>query len=371
MRDQWSKIRDSLLGNPRFHRLALRIPLVRSVARKRARAVFDLCSGFVYSQVLLACVRLGVLEFLQDGPRELALVSAHCGVGQTETERLLRAAIPLGLIELRSNERYGLGYLAAPLLANPGLLALIEHNALFFRDLADPVALLRAPDEPTELSRYWAYARAADPSALPSENVDDYSELMAISQAAIAEDLLAAYDFSRHRCLLDVGGGEGAFATAAATAHSNLQVMVADLPMVAGRADKRFVSAGIETRAQSWGGNFFADPLPTGADVATLIRVVHDHDDADVLALLRSVRAALPADGRLIVAEQMASTGGAETVGDTYFGLYLLAMGRGRPRSSEAIEALLVEAGFGGVEEIPTALPLQVRLLVARPRAGA
>ena len=68
-----------------------------------------------------------------------------------------------------------------------------------------------------------------------------------------------------------------------------------------------------------------------------------------------------------MIAEQLADTRGAETIGDTYFGLYLLAMGRGRPRNPAEIGVLLSRSGFGEPREIPVPLPLQGRILVARP----
>ena len=84
----------------------------------------------------------------------------------------------------------------------------------------------------------------------------------------------------------------------------------------------------------------------------TLVRVLHDHDDARVRTLLAAVRRALPSGGRLVVAEPMAATPGAEAMGDAYFGFYLLAMGRGQPRSAERLTALLVEAGFQSVRRV-------------------
>ena len=67
--------------------------------------------------------------------------------------------------------------------------------------------------------------------------------------------------------------------------------------------------------------------------------MLHDHDDAAALALLRAARAALPPDGTLLLAEPMAGTPGAEPMGDAYFGFYLLAMGSGRPRTAERAAA--------------------------------
>ena len=109
--------------------------------------------------------------------------------------------------------------------------------------------------------------------------------------------------------------------------------------------------------------------MPKGADVASLIRVIHDHDDAAAMTILRAVHEALPPSGTLLLAEPMAGTHGAEAMGDAYFGFYLLAMGRGRPRSATELAAMLEAAGFNAVRQVATRLPLQTRLLVAR-RAG-
>ena len=113
------------------------------------------------------------------------------------------------------------------------------------------------------------------------------------------------------------------------------------------------------------GGSFRDDPIPGGADLITLVRILHDHDDAVVLALLKAVRAALPPGGTLLIAEPMAGTRGAEAMGDAYFGLYLWAMGSGRPRTAAAYTEMLQAAGFARVHERRTGLPMVTRLLVA------
>ncbi|MEN0075545.1 MAG: methyltransferase, partial [Paracraurococcus sp.] len=71
--DRLRDLREGLVADPRFRRWAARFPLTRPVARRRTRALFDLCAGFVYSQVLLACVRLRLCELLRaEGPLDAA-----------------------------------------------------------------------------------------------------------------------------------------------------------------------------------------------------------------------------------------------------------------------------------------------------------
>ena len=114
----------------------------------------------------------------------------------------------------------------------------------------------------------------------------------------------------------------------------------------------------------------FNDPLPNGADVISLVRILHDHDDESVMRLLRAARRAITSDGLLLVAEPMAEPGAAPGVG-AYFHLYLWAMRRGRPRSAQRIQQMLEAAGFADVRERCTYQPLLVRVLTARPAAAA
>lgn len=357
--------RDRLLASRSFHRFAARFPLTRPIARRRAKQLFDLCTGFVYTQVLLSCVRLGLLEILKDGPLTLDKLASRLSLRTEAAERLLLAACSLGLIARRSRGRFGLGELGAAYLGNPGLGTMIEHHALLYADLCDPVALLRGERPATELSRYWAYSGNDQAGDLGDERVADYSHLMAATQPMIAAEILDAYPVRKHRVLLDVGGGEGAFLIAAADRSPQLQLMLFDLPAVAERANLRFEAKGFGDRAKAFGGDFQTDPLPMGADLISLVRVIHDHDDEAALLILKAVQAALPLGGTLLLAEPMAGTAGVEAMADAYFGFYLLAMGRGRARRQGELFALLQQAGFTDMKLLPTLTPLLTRVVTA------
>jgi demethylspheroidene O-methyltransferase len=359
--------RDRLIASDAFRRRAAAFPLTRPLARKAARDLFDLCAGFVYSQILLACVRLDVFRLLADGPLALATLAQRTGLDDDAAERLARAGVALGLLAWRGEQRVGLGQLGAAMVGNEALKAMVEHHALLYADLEDPVALLRGQAGATRLSSYWPYAADRARAGVAAGHALEYSKLMSASQPLIAEELLDAYPLKRHARLLDIGGGEGRFAIAAARRHPHLQVSVFDLPAVAERARAQFAAQGIADRASAHGGNFFTDPLPGGADVVSLIRVMFDHDDASVLAILANVRALLPATGTLVIAEPMAATRGALPMGDAYFGFYLLAMGRGRSRTAEELRALLQRAGFSRVQQVSTRMPLQTGILIANP----
>jgi demethylspheroidene O-methyltransferase len=360
-------LRDRMVASEGFRRWAARFFLTRPIARRRTRALFDLCAGFVYAQILRACLDLRLFDLLADGPLGAAVLADHMALPLDRAVRLLDAAVALKLVSRRRGGRYGLGQLGAALVGNQGVAAMVAHHAMFYEDLAEPVALLRGDAAPTRLSNYWAYARGSSPADSTPAQVAAYSELMAASQRLVSSEILDAYDVRRHRRLLDVGGGDGGFLAAAAARAPGLRLVLFDLPAVVARAAARFRAAGLDGRAESVGGSFLSDPLPTGCDLISLVRVVHDHDDAAAIQLLRAVRAALPPDGTLLLAEPMAATPGAERMGDAYFGFYLLAMGSGRPRPAGRLAEMLRDAGFGRIRAVRTSTPLLTSLIVARP----
>ncbi len=363
--DRFRAFREGMAARPGFRRWAARFPLTRPFARRRARALFDLCAGFVYTQVLLACVRLDVFAILAQQPMQTDRLAQRLSLPPESAERLMAAAGSLGLTARRSDGAWTLGPLGAAMIGNDGIAAMVEHHAMLYADLADPVALLRRPRGGNALSAYWAYAGAESPGDVRAERVRDYTALMAASQPMVAEEVLATYRFDRHAAVLDVGGGNGAFLRAVAAEAQAPRLMLFDLPAVAEEAKARFAAAGLGARAEVFGGDFTRDELPRGADLISLVRVLHDHDDDVCAALLRRVRAALPVGGRVLVAEPMAGTAGAEPMGEAYFGFYLLAMGRGRPRRPEETAALLTGAGFAQPRLLPTPTPLLTRVMVA------
>ena len=281
--------------------------------------------------------------------------------------RLLAAAASIDLVESLPGNRWTLGQRGAALAYNKGALAMIEHHKLFYSDLVDPVAMLKRGRGGGELARFWSYAEAAgrgDPAAADDPGTQAYSALMAASQPMVAEQVLEAFDFRGKRKLLDIGGGHGAFLAQVAAQHPDLPLALFDLPPVVAAAKGALAARGLP-QVEVTGGSFRDDPLPAGADVISLVRILHDHDDAVVTALLAKVHAALPPGGTLLIAEPMAGTRGAQAMGDAYFGLYLWAMGSGRPRTAEAYRAMLEGAGFTRVVERRTGVPMVTRLLIA------
>ena len=148
--------------------------------------------------------------------------------------------------------------------------------------------------------------------------------------------------------------------------------MLFDLPAVVARGHGApSPPTAWATARQVIGGDFRAMRCPRGADIASLVRVLYDHDDERALAILRAVHRALPPGGTLLLAEPMAGTPGAPRMGDAYFGFYLLAMGGGRrAHRRRAVGAAARGRLRAACASCATPIPLQVgRAGRARRRA--
>ena len=341
--DAWRRFRNRLASSTRFQALAQRTPGARALARKDGEKLFDLIAGFTYTQTLYALTETGLIAAMKEGALPLNALAFAAELPTDRAETLLKGGEALGLIE-RWRGGYGLTRLGAAYAGVPGLTDLVLHHRELYLDLADPKDVLAGKGE-TRLAAYWPYVFGAA-AAGNTETAQVYSELMTRSQAMVAEDTLAALPLRDVRHLMDVGGGVGAFLIAAGQRWPDMSLTLFDLPAVAEAAQNRFAAAGLSGRAAVRLGDFHNALPDTDADAISLIRVLYDHEDATVRALLRRAYEALPSGGRLIVSEPMAGGDAPHRFGDVYFALYCLAMRTGRVRSADQISTLMEEAGF-------------------------
>ncbi|MEL6583278.1 MAG: methyltransferase [Pseudomonadota bacterium] len=363
-RDWFYRVTMRAIASPDFQSFATRFPLTRPFVRARARGLYDLVAGFVYSQTLLAVVQLDLHRILAERPLTAAQIGLRVNLDEIAAKRLAQAAVAVGLFK-RRGERYRLSQTGAALIGAPGVEEMVRHHPLFYQDVADPVALLRRETD-TNLSRYWGYVGGAQTNDMEEDVAAPYSALMAASQAMVADETLTTFPMQRYKRLLDVGGGEGAFLSAALQRNESLLGTVFDLPAVVERATPRFERDDVSVRADTAPGSFLSDPLPKGADLISLIRVCYDHEDDVVRALLFKIRQSLPHGGTLLISEPMSGGTNPTREGDAYFGFYTAAMSTGRPRSVAEHSDLLKEAGFEAIRAHKTRQPFITQVISAR-----
>ncbi|MFN7090214.1 MAG: methyltransferase [Allorhizobium sp.] len=357
--------RNRQIASPRFRSLVARLPLLRRISNRKANHLFRLTSGFVHTQILSACVSLGLFEALNGKALPSSALSTRCGVPLEPMRRLLEQARRLDLVVSPAPDLWMLTDAGTVLATDRGLREMIRHHDMLYRDLADAETFWRGDGGETELRRYWAYVRGNDPAALQNDDAAPYSALMRESQAMLADCILASFDFGRFRSVLDVGGGEGAFLAALGTHHPALDLALFDLPVVSQLARRHLHERGVLHRTQIHGGDFARDAIPADSDCVTLIRILCDHDDDRVLLILANLQRSLKPGTRLVVAEAMAGESEGANLAALYFTSYFAAMGSGRCRSSHEIIDLLARSGFRNARALTTTNPLLATLVTA------
>ena len=349
-----------LAASRRFQAFCSRVPGLRRVARAEGAAIFDIMQGFVASQVLMALVEMRLLHRLAEGPATPATLAAGCGAPAARIAVLVQAGAALGLLRRRRDGSFALGRRGAAFLGVPGLEEMVRHHRVLYADLADPAAFFRGETDP-ELARFWPYVFGAGAATDP-EAAARYSRLMADSQTLVAEETLAQVPLAGITHLMDVGGGTGAFLRAVRARAPVIRLTLFDLPAVV-------AAAALPADVERVGGSFRDDPLPVGADAISLIRVLYDHADPTVAALLAAVHAALPPGGRLILSEPMSGGAKPDPQTDVYFSVYTLAMQTGRTRSADEIAGLLTDAGFVSIRKYSPQRPF-VTCAITAQKAG-
>ena len=338
--------RNKIVSSKDFQRKANNFFISRFFVKSDGKKIYDLISGFIYSQTLLAFVELGLFEKLLVNDCTISQLSEDLNLSKERVNLLCKSGVAIGILENVGNS-YILTRIGAAIVGVPGLQKMISHHKIFYQDLFDPVKLLKGDFE-TKMSKFWPYVLNNFQSEKEKkENFEIskiYSDLMASSQILVAEETLGIVSFHKSKHLLDIGGGTGTFLGKVKESYPGLKVSLFDLKNVVGQIKEE------EKKKKSINeiipGNFLEDEIPQVADTISLVRVLYDHDDHIAEKILRNVYKALPNNGSLIISEPMSGGKKPTKAGDCYFGFYTLAMSTGRPRDKIMHFNLLKKAGF-------------------------
>ena len=323
-------------------------------------------SGFVYSQILHLLINLGVFQFLKKQGRSLEEVSQFLELANDRSLLLLRGGCALNLVCYKRN-KYWLTRVGAQIVGVPGLMDMIQHNQILYRDLFEPVKLLQGRSE-TELSHFWPYVRKEREKKKISTKVSsEYSKLMQTSQRLVAEQTLQAYSLKGVKRILDIGGGTGAFLLAVKNKYPSIEATVFDLPNVVNVAKSNHQKIDdIVGLLNFCPGDFLKDDIPANQDVISLVRVLYDHEDSTVELLLKRIYEALPNGGSLLITEPMSGGSKAMRSSDCYFSFYTMAMTTGKVRSFEEHKAILLRAGFSNIVKHAVSAPFITQVMSAK-----
>lgn len=314
---------------------------------------------------MFAAVSLGVFDRLHDGPASAADLARELGLHADALERLLDGCAALGLLQ-KENSGYTNRAVAEQYLCSGSpdtLSGYIRYSdrVLFpmWGNLADAVR---------EGTPRWKQTMGVDGAIFSGFYRDDaamrdFLRGMHGFGMLTFPHVVAAFDLSRFRRMVDLGGGTGHLAIAACRQYPQLHAVVFDLPRVTAVARETIAQSGVPDRILTQDGDFFAGDLPE-ADLYSMGRILHDWDDERATLLLRAVAERLAPGGALLVAEKLLNEDGVGPLAANMQSLNMLVVTEGRERSLGAYARLLRAAGFAGVEGKRTGVALDAILAI-------
>ena len=177
------------------------------------------------------------------------------------------------------------------------------------------------------------------------------------SELSIAP-VIAAYDFSPYRTIVDVGGGHGRLLAAILAATPAARGVLFDLPQVVADAPTVLRKHDAQDRVSIVEGSFF-ERVPDVGDAYVLKHIIHDWPDDDAVHILRNVRAAARTGKRLLLVELVIPNHDRDFLGK-WIDLEMLVGAAARERTSDEYGELLNRAGFQMTRVVETSSPFSI-----------
>jgi hypothetical protein len=311
--------------------------------------ILRLASGFMAAKHLFAASELGLFEALADSPATIDGLAARTGLTRRAARISADAMVALGLLDREGDECYRNADVAAGFLAGRGP-ADLRPLLKFWDKISYPVW--------GALSEALAKGPSKEIFALDDELQGVASAGIEAFLAGPSMALPRAFDFSRHRHLLDIGGGTGAWSIAVARAHPHLKATVFELAAVADIARKRIAAAGLASRIGATVGDAMGGELPSGHDVFLLANLVHYWSPDENRALLRRVRRAAEPGSPLLLADFWTDPTHTQPIQAALMaGEFAVHLRNGDVYSVEELRGWLEETGWRFIRHVPLAGP--------------
>jgi SAM-dependent methyltransferase len=309
--------------------------------------IMKIAMGFMAAKHLFAANEIGLFEALASGPGTLDELANKTGVPSRTLGIVAAAMVGLGLIE-RDGSRYQNGNAAAAFLAGkpgPDLRPMLR----FWDKISYPTwqKLAHAVRTGEGQAQFGKFDKAEQ--QIFSAGVEAFS-------SPVAAALATSYDFSRHRRVLDVGGGTGSFLLAVLRRYDALKGTLFELPGACAVARQRLAREPEGTRIEVVEGDVFNDPLPEGHDALIVANTVHVFSTAHNIELMRKIRAHVRPGARLLLADLWTDPTHTQPVAAALMsGEFLVIAGEGQTYSEEEAGQWLGQTGWQKLDRRPLA----------------
>ena len=318
-----------------------------------ATRMVNMLSAHVLAQSLYVAAQLGLADLLAGGAKHVDELAGATGADAPSLQRLLRMLAGEGVFrEVRAGE-FALTPLGDTLRSDSPDSVL--DRALY---LGAPEAWAAWGDFRHSVMTGGSafehahgvpfYAHMAGHPQLGAHFNRWMTRSSEIDNAAI----VAGYDFSPFRTVVDVGGGQGATLASILRAHPSLRGILFDLPQVVEHAAP-LRAPDVAERCEIVGGDM-VETVPAGGDVYVIKMVFTGEPDERAIAVLRNCVGALAEGGRILVVDIVLPPGDEPSPSRAFDLLMLTLFGRGRLRTEAEFRALFAAGGVKLTRVTPT-----------------
>lgn len=328
-----------------------------------AQALHALGLGFMAARTLHVALELRVFTHLAAGALTPAQLGAVLGLAERATARLLSACAALGL--LRSTPE---GFCNTPLTQR----YLVEGQRTFigaYLQLFDTLGYARWAQLGSALRQNAPLDDVQHPYqhlATEAHEAATFSAAQHAGSQSLGHALARRIDFTPFHCLLDLGGGSGAYTVAMLQRYPHLTAILMDFPPVCRLAEAVMQQEGLASRVRFVAGDYERDPLPAGADVVLWSGNLHASSPDTCRHVLAKLHAVLPAGGLLLLHDYLLDDSRTSPCIPALLALHLmLVSAEGQIYSQGELQELLTHAGFRALQFQPF-LPGHSSLVQAR-----
>lgn len=327
--------------------------------------VLELLEAFRRSKTMFAAVSLGVFDALVASQLTAAELARQLSLEPNATERLLNACVGLGLLQ-KFGEAYANSPQSTTYLTQTSprrMTGYIQYsNDVAWKLWANLEGAIREGHHRWQETYGWEgpiFSSFFKTDEAAREFLMGMNGFGVMSSPAVVN----AFDLSRFKTLVDLGGATGHLVTAACQRYSHLQGVLFDLPDAVGLAQEMISNSPQADRITVVAGDFFKDPLPP-ADLYALGRILHDWTTEKGLTLLTRIYDALPSGGGLLIAEKMLSEDKTGPRWAQMQDLNMLVCTEGRERTLSEYSQLLAQVGFKQVQGCRCPVPIDAILAI-------
>lgn len=276
----------------------------------------ELTRAYQPALVLMAAAELDVYGALGKGARTAAQLAGRLRADMRGLGVLLDALAALGLL-VKKGERYAAapGMLDVMTAGGKGsMLAMTRHQANCVRRWVQLAAVVKSgrPSEPV--------GSILGPEADRESFITAMDNVSGPAAAQVVGDLKGL----RFDTVLDVGGASGSWTIAFLRRYPKARAILFDLPPVIPMARRRIRAAGLLDRVKLVAGDFYADELPRGADLAWVSAIVHQNSRGQNRELYAKLHRALPAGGQVLIRDMVMDETRTRPVSGALFAINML-----------------------------------------------